>query len=357
MTRSCLAGASERLHPELMPGPKLYPRSHYVHEMRAALPPAAFAPARSRLWRVPLHVALAIAALAAVARGWLPWPLVPVASLAIGVNFACLTFVAHEALHGGVTRSRWLQRVIGWIGLLPFGVSPHLWTAWHNRDHHAHAQMSNDPDVYPTLERYVARASTRFSIDRFSLSGRRWRGILSLVLGFTVQSAAQLFTSGALTGRERRRAFTGTAVMLAIWVGLALWIGLVSFVFAYIMPLLIANACVMAFIVTNHSLSPRVDIDDPLVSSLSVTTSPVIEWLTFGFGYHVEHHLFPAMSTRHAPQVRAQLIARWPERYQSMPLTTALSRLHRTARVYKHHTTLFDPRTAREYPTLVPRTE
>lgn len=68
---------------------------------------------------------------------------------------------------------------------------------------------------------------------------------------------------------------------------------------------------------------------------------------------HVEHHLFPAMSTRHAPAVRAQL-ARWPERYQSMPLGSALSRLHRTARVYKHHTTLVDPTTAREYPALVP---
>src|SRR5207248_10247062 len=117
-----------------------------------------------------------------------------------------------------------------------------------------------------------------------------------------------------------------------------------------------ANACVMAFIITDRSLSPRVDIDDPLVSSLSVTTPRAIEWLTLGFGYHVEHHLFPAMSTRHAPLVRAQLVARWPERYQSMPLAAALWRLHRTARVYKHQTTLFDPTTAREYPTLVPRT-
>ena len=194
-----------------MPGPKLYPRSRYVYELRAALPPAAFAPAWSRLLRVPLHVALAVAAIAAIASGWLPWPLVPVASVVIGTSFACLTFVAHEALHGGVTRARWLQRVIGWIGFLPFAVSPHLWSAWHNRDHHAHAQMANDPDGYPTLERYVARASTRFSVDRFSLAGGRWRGGLSLVLGFTVQSADQLFTSCALTGRERRRAFIDTA--------------------------------------------------------------------------------------------------------------------------------------------------
>ena len=336
--------------------PQLYPRSHYVHQLRTALPEAVFAPARWRLLRVPLHAVLAVATIVVIARGWLPWPLVPVASLVVGINFACLTFVAHEALHGGITRTRWLQRVAGWMGFLPFMLSPTLWVAWHNRDHHAHAQMPNDPDAYATLERYFARASTRFSVDRFALSSGRWRGVLSLLLGFSVQSIDQLFTSPAMTRRERRRAFTESAVMLALWVGLALVIGIVPFVFAYLVPLLVANACVMAFIVTNHSLSPRVEIDDPLVSSLSVTTPRVIDWLTLGFGYHVEHHLFPAMSTRHGPAVRDQLVAKWPERYQSMPLSAALLRLHRTARVYKADTTLFDPRTAREYPTLLPRT-
>jgi fatty acid desaturase len=324
--------------------------------LRPALPQAVFAPARGRLLRIPLHATLAIAGIVTIAAGWLPWELFPIVSLAIGVNFSCLTFIAHEALHGGITRTRWLQRLVGWIGFLPFVVSPRLWRAWHNRDHHANAQMSNDPDGYPTFEHYSACASARFAVDRFSLAGGRWRGVLSLILGFTVQSANQLFTSSALTQRERLRAFADAAAMVAIWVGLALLIGLVPFVFAYVVPLLVANVCVMAFIVTNHSLSPRVELDDPLVSSLSVTTPRLINWLTLGFGYHVEHHLFPAMSTRHAPAVRAQLVAKWPDRYQSMPLAAALSRLHRTARVYKHQTTLFDPTTAREYPTLMPGT-
>jgi hypothetical protein len=37
-----------------------------------------------------------------------------------------------------------------------------------------------------------------------------------------------------------------------------------------------------------------------------------------------------------------------------MPLGRALLALHRTARVYKDPTTLIDPRTGAEYPTLVP---
>jgi hypothetical protein len=37
-----------------------------------------------------------------------------------------------------------------------------------------------------------------------------------------------------------------------------------------------------------------------------------------------------------------------------MPLLAALGELHRTARIYKDATTLIDPRTSREFPTLLP---
>ena len=333
----------------------LYPRSHYAGVLKPELSAGAFAPARSRLLRVPVHLAVAVMGIVAIARGWLPWPLVPVASLAIGMSFACLTFVAHEALHGGIVRNKRLQYLLGWLGFAPFLVSPRLWIAWHNKDHHANTQLPDDPDSYATLERYHARASTRFSVDRFSLGGRRWRGVLSVVLGFTVQSADQLFSTQFLSRRERRLAMAESAGMLVMWGVLAALVGFVPFLFIYVLPLLIANGCVMAFILTNHSLSPRLStINDPLVNSLSVTTPRLVNWLTLGFGYHVEHHLFPAMSTRHAPEVRALVLAKWPERYQSLPLVTALGKLHRTARVYKDATTLVDPTTGREFTTLMP---
>jgi fatty acid desaturase len=336
----------------------LYPRSKYASELRAALPADAFELSRSRLALVPVHVAVIAAAIATVANGWLPWPLVPLVSLVIGISFACLTFVAHEALHGGIVRGRALRHVVGWIGFLPFAVSPRLWVAWHNRTHHANTSSVGDPDGYPTLERYRARRSTRFSVDAFSLGGRRWRGALSLVLGFTVQSADQLVRArrrGFLPAREHRLAIAETVLGLLVWATVAVLVGCAPFLFVFALPLLIGNACIMAFILTNHSLSPQIAINDPLINGLSVTTSRLVEWLTLQFGFHVEHHLFPAMSSRHAPAVRALVQARWPERYQSMPLFDALRRLHRTARVYKDATTLVDPQTGREYSTLLPR--
>jgi hypothetical protein len=61
------------------------------------------------------------------------------------------------------------------------------------------------------------------------------------------------------------------------------------------------------------------------------------------------------MSSAYAPLVRAELLRRWPERYQSLPLTTALRLLARTPRIYGSYTRLHDPLTGSEASTLLPR--
>jgi fatty acid desaturase len=307
---------------------------------------------------IPAHVGVVVVAILAITFGWVPWFLVPLLTAAIGIAFACLTFVAHEGMHGGIVRGRRAKHLIGLIGFMPFMVSPRLWAAWHDRVHHANANLTDDPDMYPTLAEYRGNSRIRFFVDAFSLGGRRWRGVLSLVLGFTVQSAHQLFVAekrGFLSKSEHRWAYAEALLGVAVWTTLAVLVGFLPFVFGFVFPLVIANMIVMAYILTNHSLSPLVAVNDPLVTGLSVTAPRWIEWLTLSFGFHVEHHLFPAMSSRHARLVRTQLLAAWPERYQSMPWTTALSELHRTGRVYKDATTLIDPTTMIEYPVLMPR--
>jgi len=342
---------------DYLPNESLVPRSTYVHELRPELRADVFKPATSRLAWIPVHVAVITVATVAICSGWLPWFAALLLSPVIGVSFAGLTFIAHEALHGGIVRGRITQHLVGWVSFLPFTLSPRLWQAWHNRAHHANANTADDPDAYPTLADYRRCRRIRVFIDTFSFRGRRWRGVLSLILGFTVQSGHLLLTArsrGLLSPRTWRLAMAETLTGVLVWVIVASVVGFISFLFVFLVPLLVANAIVMAFILTNHSLSPRVEIDDPLVSGLSVTAPRWIEWLTLQFGYHVEHHLFPAMSSRHARAVRELLRKHWPTRYQSMPIGLALREIHRTARVYKDALTLVDPRTGTEYETLVP---
>jgi len=330
----------------------------YARQVRPRLPESAFAPARARALWIPVHYAIIALLGWALASGRVPWPAWPVVSLVIGCCMGGVAFVGHEALHGGVVRGRGLIRLIGWLGFLPFCISPQLWVAWHNRVHHNHCGKPGvDPDMYPTIEEYHSHRSARV-MAHFGLGRRRLSGVASLLFGLSGQSVKMLFgarRTGMLTRHLHHRAIVEAVMAVAVWATVAVLVGGTAFVFIYVLPLIVANTIVMLFIMTNHNLSPLSTVNDPLVNSLSVTLPRVLEWLTLDFGFHVEHHLFPAMSHRQGRQVRELLRAQFPERYQSMPLGEAIRRLHRTARVYLDHTTLTDPNTGETWPTLMPR--
>ncbi len=331
----------------------------YARELRPTLPAATFEPATSRVLWLPVHVAIIGGLTWALAAGHVPAPLWPVVSLIIGICFAGVTFLGHETLHGGVVKGRLAIRVIGWFGLLPFTVSPQLWVAWHNRVHHNHCGKAGvDPDMYPTLDEYRTQRAARIMADHFGIGRQRLVGFASMLFGYTGQSTQMLIGArkrGLLTPRLHRRAILESALGWTFWATVAGLVGFVPFIFVYLLPLIVANTIVMAFIMTNHNLSPLTAINDPLVNSLSVTLPRPLEWLTLNFGYHTEHHLFPTASTRHGAVIRDAILAKYPERYQTLPLGTALGQLYNTARVYQDDVTLLDPTSGQTWPTLLPR--
>jgi fatty acid desaturase len=332
----------------------------YADVVRPHLSARAFEPARSRLLWLPVHMSI-IALLAwSITLHRLTPPLWPVASLVIGVSMSAIAFLGHEVLHGAIVRGRVAIRALGGICLLPFTVSPTLWTNWHNRIHHHHcAKVGADPDMYPTLDEYRSQFFARIMADYFGLGGRRYRSWIGLLVGFTGQSQQMLWEArrlGILTPALHRRALVEFMLGVAWWAAIALIVGGVPFVFIYVLPLVVANVVVMMFILTNHSLSSLTPtVNDPLVNSLSVTLPRALEWLSLDFGFHVEHHIFPSMSARHGREVRDALRAHFGERYQSMPITTAARQLYRTGRVYFDDTTLIDPRTGQTSQALPPR--
>ena len=331
----------------------------YSREIRPLLPPETFEPARSRVLWLPVHAAVIATCAWLIATGRVPGYAWPLLSLVIGCSLAGVTFLGHETLHGGVVRGRLAIRVIGWFGFLPFTVSPQLWMAWHNRVHHNHCGHEGvDPDMYPTLAEYRTQRASRIMADHFGVGRRRLLGFASLLFGYTGQSTQMLWTArkrGFLTPRLHRRAILESALGWVFWATVAILVGFIPFVFIYLLPLVVANTIVMTFIMTNHNLSPLTPVNDPLVNSLSVTLPRPLEWLTLNFGYHTEHHLFPTASTRHGRVIRDAICSRYPERYQTLPLGTAMRQLYNTARVYQDDVTLVDPQSGNTWPTIVPR--
>jgi fatty acid desaturase len=317
-----------------------------------------FRPVLLRLLWLPTHYVVIALSIVAMSQGWLPLWCELALSLVVGASFAGLTFVAHEALHGAIVRNRPLRRLVGWLGFLPFAVSPRLWEAWHNRVHHGHTNRPDiDPDAYPTLAAYNRSAILRRATDWVAPGRRRLAGVCSLLVGFSVQSCHMLLAARRqkfLSRGQHGLALLESGVAIAAWLLLGWSIGPLHFLLAFGVPLIVGNVIIMSLILTNHSLSPHTRINDPLVNSLSVSGPRFLEWLTLGFGFHVEHHLFPAMSGQHGRELRRVVRGLWPERYQGMPYFRALRLLYRSPRVYRTDTVLIDPRNGDVWPTLAP---
>ena len=334
------------------------PLSYYAKAVRPSLPADAFDPVPSRLVWLALHLAVIVGGtLALVAHVGGPWAR-PLWSLLIGSSFAGCAFVGHETMHGAVVRNRVLRQLIGWVCFLPFSLSPRLWVAWHNKTHHGNTMRDGvDPDAFPTLETYKVSATARLA-DKVVVGRHRPLGFLTLLLGFTGQSTQMLLVwsrkTDALTPAGRRLVALEAALQWGTWAAVAWLVGLSTFVFSFLIPLYIGNLVVISYILTNHNLSPLTEVNDPLLNSLSVEVPSFVHRYHLHFGLHVEHHLFPSMSSARSPLVRDVLREKFPERYQSMPFHTAMYRLMTTPRVYGTPTTLVDPQSGYETPTLLP---
>lgn len=314
--------------------------------LRHRLPKSVFEPARSRLLWLPVHFLVAAGAMVGIALSELLLVRLGL-SLLVGVCFAGLAFVAHEALHGALCRRSRLRKWIGFLGFLPFCLSPRLWTVWHNRVHHGNTnRQGRDPDAMATLEEYKENRLARLSSEL----QYRCRGVFTLLVGFSLQSLQILLTARQrklLPERHFRAAVRESLVGWLVW-GALLWaVGPGAFAFAYVLPLLLANAIVMAHILTNHGLRPADDSNHPLLSSTSVTVPRLFSWLTLDFGYHTEHHLFPAMSHRHGPEVSKLLAEHYPEHYHKLPLSRALLSVCKNPRVFLNSETLIVPGSGR----------
>jgi fatty acid desaturase len=273
----------------------------------------------------------------------------PLFSAFLGCLYASLFFLGHETGHGAVLRARLAQDLLMWAAFLIFLVSPTLWRVWHNKVHHAHTNSVDfDPDNFGTLSAYKAFRSVRI-VAVFTPGSGRWLSWLYLPTWFTVHAQVVLWIQShqcrGFESLNRKRAAAESLAMAAFWTWLAGQLGAWPALLLIVIPMLVANTIIMSYVVTNHFLRPLVDRPDPLENTMSVTTHPTMDLIHFNFSHHVEHHLFPAMSSRYAPLVRAKLRQYAGERFLAPPHARALLLVFRTPRIHDQSNALVNPAT------------
>jgi fatty acid desaturase len=330
----------------------------YAREVREYLPASVFERAPARLlWLIP-HLGIIVASAWVVVRAHPPWYVALLCALLAGHSWGCLGFLAHETMHHATVRSRAVEHLVATIGLLPYCLSPTLWSAWHNQAHHGKTgHLIGDPDAFGTLNLWRRSAHVRH-METLSAGSGYARSALFLPLWFSLQILIVLLVHSErkqfYARISRRAVYLETGAMALFWIGVLAAVGPWCFLFVYLVPLLAANTVLMSYIATNHFLNPLTSTNDPLVNSLSVTAPRWIEALHLNFGYHVEHHIFPTVSARHAPAVRDVLVRLYGTSYLSMPHARALRLLYARPKLHRDSDTVINPRTMAVFRTLAP---
>jgi fatty acid desaturase len=331
---------------------------HYAREVRPHLSPAVFQAATGRLAWLPVHLAVIVGTGLYIVQASPPWYAALPCALVAGHSWGCLGFLAHEAMHHALTKSRMLEKLVGLCGFGIYALSPTLWTAWHNQAHHGHTgKPVADPDGFGTIRFWQANRLVRV-LETFAPGSGYKRSAAFLFFWFSLHSLLVLVFHSQRNDYyariSRRTVYAETAGLVAFWAAVLALVGPWSFLFVYVVPLAVANGLVMSYIATNHFLNALTDVNDPLANTLSVTGPRWLERLHLEFGYHVEHHMFPTLSGRHAPAVREVLVRLYGERYLSMPHARALRLLYTRPKLHDGHDTLVDPRTSATFNVLAP---
>lgn len=332
---------------------KLHSFGWYAARISPHLPEEAFKPVPLRLLGGLAFLLIIVAGMLTISFIDLNFWLSIVISIVIGASFASMGFLGHEILHGTVVKKPWLRDFLGAITFWPLCTGPSLWRKWHNMNHHVHTQHDDlDPDSWPSLQK-VSQLPVIRLMYRFPQSLRSLASFSFLSVMFTMHSL-RMFKVYLKQFKPQSRPKVWLQLILpwATWVGLLFVIGFTNWLFAFLIPLLIANFIVMCYISTNHRLNPLVEVNDPLANSLTVTVPKWVDVIHFNFSYHTEHHLFPTMNPKYYPLVKKHIKQMWPERYHEMPLLKALKALWMTPRVYYKETEFVDMHRDKAYSSL-----
>ncbi|HEY0195299.1 MAG TPA: fatty acid desaturase [Kofleriaceae bacterium] len=313
--------------------------------LRAQLPPDTFEPQPIRGVLAWFEIALLVGGSIAIAITHPPWWIGLPAAIVLGQMITSISLAAHEAMHGSVFRSPRANRALGTAGFLPMLVTPSLWHAWHVQAHHgATNQGPRDPDAMMEVGAYRRSWRARMRA-RMSPGHRHWLAFASLFFMFTLQSQVFLWShcndpeirDRIALHRTRERVLA--TLWIAAWLAGAIALGRDA-LWVFVIPLLVANFTLMAYITTQHWIRPLVDADDPRESTVSVHAARWFDDWHFQFSYHQEHHLFPRMSHKFGRRVRAKLRELEPGAIAVMPWGKALRAAYATPALYRDAHTL-----------------
>jgi fatty acid desaturase len=222
-------------------------------------------------------------------------------ALLLAFAFVQTGFVAHDAQHGQILRSRAARSCLSLVHWnLLTGISHDWWKHRHGRHHLQPNVEGMDPDLYPILTYSRGQALRRQGLARF-IARHQLLCYLPLLACTAVYFRC---LSLAWLVRRRPRGWLPELGLLglhhAVYAGLLLHFLTPGAALGFVLLNQVATGWYMgAVFSSNHSAMPLVpagrQLLDQLHSTRNVVTGRVGDFLFGGLNYQIEHHLFPSM--------------------------------------------------------------
>lgn len=312
------------------------PAEPTLSEVRATLPDDARARSLSKGLLIFLPTATFYALTFAGAVLAPNWPLRLLFAFLNGFSIAALFVVGHDAAHGSLVPSQFLNRLFGRICLLP---SLHPYMAWvhsHNGMHHGWTNLRGKDPIYAPFSKaeFDALPPARRLLERIY---RSEPGIALLYLvevwwKLEIVPAAKDYPRGkgaATYRKDRLLVFAFLAVELTIaWFAPAPALGgpvttaFASVTVAVVLPFLLWN-WVMAFATFQHHTHPQVPWYDreeewsafkgQVESGIHVRLPRFFEVALHNIMDHTAHHVDPKIPLYNLPKQQRTLETAYPE--------------------------------------------
>lgn len=341
----------------------LIPQSVYAKTLRSHLPKAAFEPDPSKLYLLGINMLILVLGWGMGAQlhhwptQWL-WLYLPFA-LIMGNSVMVFAFGSHDLMHGSVIRNHKLASRLAVLTLAIVWMPPTLWKIIHNRVHHNRTNSVDDPDrnyffQQPhTLGKWghsMLCPSSEVALPQWILGLMTMWGLYAFrnilaALVWNGDAPALAPATFPVTSREKWAIVRELAIMAGLHLSILAWLAFnpLQIALAYLLPLVLGYAGMIAYIYTNHIVSPSTEVNDPLVNSLSLRMPKIFDILHVHFSYHAEHHIFPGLNSDYYPMVRAALQQEYGDRMGYLVgAREAWKMLLSTPRNYLTTTTLTD---------------
>ena len=301
------------------------------------------------VWKTVAMLAITFVPYGLILSGWFgPWAMLGLC-VVMGIGTAgCGFSIAHDALHGAYTRSKFANRFLD-LSFDLLGGSGYLWKITHNVIHHTYTNIQGideDLEVSPYIRlspnseyRPIHRLQHFFAFAAYSVSTLNW----VLVKDYKILALKNL---GPYKGIEHPRneivklfamklVYYGYTIVLPLLIlDVAWWQFLIGFIVMHLTAGLILGVVFqLAHVVEgpeHFTVGEQEEMADAwLVHEMKTTanfgrSNRLLCWYVGGLNFQIEHHLFPRVCSIHYPAIS--------------PIVEAVAKEHGVP--YHHHPTL-----------------